>query len=99
MRVWVIDASRITRKILEVSLGRADYGVRTFADPLEALQALHTPPDNLPDAAFIAAKLPRMDGYKVIHGLRKSPRYDHILLIGLLTEDDGLLGDTSPYDA
>jgi DNA-binding response OmpR family regulator len=92
MRVWVIDPSRLTRKILEVSLGRAGYEVRTFADPVEALQVLHTLTDGLPDAACIATRLPRMDGYKVIHGLHQSAKYGGIVLIGLLTQDDGCLG-------
>src|SRR5712691_2129215 len=92
MRIWVIDASHITRKILEVSLGRAGYEVRTFADPVQALQALQTPADHPPDVAYIAARLPRITGYKVVQFLRKRSRYDHIVLIGLLTEDDGMLG-------
>jgi DNA-binding response OmpR family regulator len=92
MRIWVIDASRITRKILEVSLGRAGYEVCTFADPVEAVQHLRTLSDALPDVAYIAARLPRMDGYKLIHHLHKSPRYDHMALVGLLTQDDGHLG-------
>jgi DNA-binding response OmpR family regulator len=33
-----------------------------------------------------------MDGYKVIHGLHQSARYGDIVLIGLLTQDDGYLG-------
>jgi DNA-binding response OmpR family regulator len=92
MRIWVIDASRITRKILEVSLGRADYEVRTFADPLEALQALRTLAGGLPDVACIAARLSRIDGYKLVHHLHKSPSYTGVDLIGLLTEGDGMLG-------
>jgi CheY-like chemotaxis protein len=92
MRVWVIDPSRLTRKILEVSLGRAGYEVSTFAEPVEALQALHASPGSLPNVAYIAVRLPRISGYKVIQSLHHSPRYDHILLIGLLTEDDGYLG-------
>jgi DNA-binding response OmpR family regulator len=92
MRIWVIDASHITRKILEVSLGRAGYEVRTFADPVQALQVLQTPADQPPDVAYIAARLPRITGYKVVQFLHKRSRYEHMVLIGLLTEDDGMLG-------
>ena len=92
MRIWVIDTSRITRKILEVSLGRAGYEVRTFAEPLEALQVLHTLADVLPDVVCVAARLPRIDGYEVMQYIRKRSRYDRIVLIGLLTRDDGYLG-------
>src|SRR5258708_3071462 len=92
MRIWIIDASRITRKILEVTLKRVGHQVSTYADPVEAIRHLHSLADGLPDIACVAARLPKMAGYKVIHGLHKHPRYRHIALIGLLTEEDGYLG-------
>ncbi len=89
LRIFVLDTSPTTRKILEVILQREGHQVTSFDDPLEALRALfrHGPTDLL----FLGLDLPTMDGFEVLKYLRGEPRFHSMGTIALLGEREGIL--------
>jgi CheY-like chemotaxis protein len=89
LRIFVLDTSPTTRKILEVILHREGHLVACFDDPLEALRALsrYGPADLL----FLSLDLPTMDAFDVLKYLRGEPRFQSVGTIALLDERDGVL--------
>jgi CheY-like chemotaxis protein len=89
LRIFVLDTSPTTRKILEVILHREGHLVACFDDPLEVLRALsrHGPADLL----FISLDLPTLDAFDVLKYLRGEPRFQSVGTIALLDERDGVL--------
>lgn len=88
--IMVLDASLITRKILEVMLRREGYRVICFGDPVEALGYLahHLPPDLL----FLSIDLPKVDGYRVLTYVKSRDHFQQVIPIALLNPRDGVLG-------
>jgi CheY-like chemotaxis protein len=86
----VLDASRVTRKILEIILRREGFRVICFGDPVGALQYLFH--HRLPDLLFLSIDLPRMDGYRVLTYVKSNDRYHQVILVALLNPRDGVLG-------
>jgi DNA-binding response OmpR family regulator len=89
LKVIVLDASPTTRKILEVILRREGHQVACFGAPLEALRFLsrHGPADLL----FLGIDLPKMDGFNVLKYLKGEARFNSMVSIALLSEQDGVL--------
>ncbi len=89
--IVVIDDSQVVCKILEVGLHRADYQVKCFADPIDALQAIRQARgESQPDLLIVDLGLPRIDGYEVIRLVRSSPEYVHTPIV-VLSGRDGVL--------
>jgi CheY-like chemotaxis protein len=89
LRIIVLDASKTSRKILEVILQREGHLVACFDDPREVLRALfsHGPVDLL----LLSLDLPTMDGFEVLKYVRDEPRFHSMRTIALLNERDGVL--------
>lgn len=92
--IWIIDNSLVVRKIVETSLGRAGYQVRSFADGVEALRELTTlqrsPRATFPKVIILELKLPRMDGYDVLQKLKQHACLEHTRIL-ILSVRDGIL--------
>jgi CheY-like chemotaxis protein len=86
--IMVLDPSLTTRKILEVILQREGLRVISFADPVRALQYLLQHP---PDLLFLSIDLPRLDGYTVLKYLKSRNIFQHVIVITLLDQRDGVL--------
>lgn len=71
--VLVIDDSLVIRKVLETSLRRAGYEVKSFADGVEALRWFTTPHVCIPALVLVDLGLPKLDGYEVIHRFKAIP--------------------------
>jgi twitching motility two-component system response regulator PilG len=81
--VMVIDDSLTVRKILEASLQRAGMDVTTFADGLEAMQALTQRTTPVPQLVLLDVGLPKVDGYQVARTLRHHPGFAQTPIIML----------------
>ena len=88
--VMVIDDSLTIRKILEISLRRAGYGVKGFQDGVEALCWLASPDAINPVLVLVDLGLPKLDGYDVISHLKARPGLEQTVIV-ILSERDGLL--------
>ena len=89
LRIFVLDTSPTTRKILEVILHREGHLVACFDDPLEALRALFR--HGTTDLLLLGLDLPTMDGFEVLKYLRGEARFHSMGTIALLGERDGIL--------
>jgi twitching motility two-component system response regulator PilG len=90
-KVVIIDDSLVVRKIVETTFRRAGVDCASYADGVEALQALKEGEDDLlPDLIFLDVGLPHLDGYDVLRLLKASPRFDRTAVI-MLSARDGIL--------
>lgn len=87
----LIDPSITMRKVIELTLHRANYpDCASFADPVEAMKAIARKDIAVPDIALVCWNLPRLDGIGVLR-LMRYRRY-HTTVIMLLDQgQDGLL--------
>src|SRR5215468_7715069 len=82
--VMVIDDSLTVRKILEVSLKRADFDVIAYPDGTEALQALTSSNlQRLPDIVILDVMMPKLNGYAFARLIRSKPHLCHIPIVML----------------
>lgn len=82
----VIDQSLTMRKILEIEFRRAGYpSCASFAEPVEALQALAQQHLPVPDVALVSWRLPRLDGVEVIRQMKLAGY--HTACVMLLDQD------------
>ena len=89
--IMVIDDSPTICMILEATLGRQGYQVRSFLEPLLALRAIFVTGEiPVPDLLFVNLILPRMNGFQVIQLLRNYPQSKHIPII-VITRRNGLM--------
>ena len=92
--IWIIDDSLVVRKIVEFSLGRLGYQVRSFVDGVEALRALtalhQNPFLSLPEVIILDISLPRMDGYDVIRAVKARASVAQIPIL-ILSARDGVM--------
>ena len=88
--IMVIDDSPTVCKILEVSLHREGYKVRSFHDGIMALQYLALPHACIPHLIFLDLSLPRIDGYEVLKHLKAKPQCSETVMI-IISRRDGLL--------
>ena len=84
--VLAVDDSPTIRKIVELTLRRANYRVRVAASGLEALAALAEEP---PALIVLDVMLPRMDGYQVCSLIKRRSGYEQIPVL-MLTGKDGI---------
>lgn len=71
IKVWVVDDDDSVRWVLEKALQREAMEVRGFAAPAEALEALLTSGDGLPDVLITDIRMPGMDGLELMTRLEK----------------------------
>ena len=86
---WVVlvDDEENIRETVGLTLSREGYRVDTYADGLEAWEALaDLPPSGLPDVAVLDILMPRMDGLELCRRLRSLSEALPILF--LTSKDD-----------
>ena len=88
--IFIVDDSALIRKLVTVTLQRAQFQVRSFADGVELLRALHEPDPLMPDLILLDIGLPKMNGFQVAHALHTSPRTRHCPLV-IVSRRNGLL--------
>jgi chemosensory pili system protein ChpA (sensor histidine kinase/response regulator) len=76
--VMVVDDSITMRKVTTRVLERADFGVMTAKDGLDALEKLQ---DNVPDLMLLDIEMPRMDGYELATYMRNDSRMRRVPII------------------
>ncbi len=87
-KALVVDNSPVILKIVSKTLEDVGYSVQTAGDGLEALDLLMEFP---PDIIFTDLVMPKIDGAKLCHIVRKTPGYEQIFLVvlsGIALEDD-----------
>lgn len=89
--VMVIDDSPTVRKIVEVTLKRTGYRVRSFVDGVEAIKWLLAPDQHeVPALLFLDIHLPKMNGYQVARYLKGREQFAGISIV-MLTRCNGLV--------
>lgn len=84
--VLAVDDSPTIRKIVELTLRRANYRVRVAASGLEALAALA---EETPALIVLDVMLPRMDGYQLCSLIKRRSGFSQIPVL-MLTGKDGI---------
>jgi chemosensory pili system protein ChpA (sensor histidine kinase/response regulator) len=84
-RVMVVDDSNSMRAALELMLSRAGYDVQLARDGYEALGLLR---ESLPQAMILDIEMPRLDGFEVLHVIRRTPAFAG-LRVAMLTTKSG----------
>ncbi|MGB8346704.1 MAG: response regulator [Ktedonobacteraceae bacterium] len=69
--ILIIDDSVCVRRILDVTLRKAGYDTRSFAEGYEALRWLASEEARIPTLIILDLTMPKMDGYTVLRHLRK----------------------------
>src|SRR5712692_6457241 len=88
--VMVIDDSLVMRKILEVSLHRAGYPVKSFPDGVEMFHWLETPEAHIPALVLVDVCLPIIDGYGIIQRLKARPAFGQTMFV-IISQYNGVL--------
>lgn len=88
--VMIIDDSPTVRKLVEVSLKRQDIASVSYADGMEAMRALASEQQLVPDLVFLDIDLPRMDGYKVAQYFKARQQYKDTVIV-MLSGYNGVL--------
>ncbi len=88
--IFIVDDSSLIRKLVTVTLQRAQFQVRGFPDGVELLRALHEPDVVMPDLILLDIGLPKMNGFQVAYALKMSPRIPHCPLV-IVSRRNGLL--------
>lgn len=78
MNVLIVDDHPTNRKLLRAVLEAEGVAIREAADGREALAALET---HAVDAIISDILMPNMDGYRLCHEVRCSPRFRHLPFI------------------
>jgi len=78
MNILVVDDNDMNRKLLRVNLEAEGHTVLEAADGIEALQRLER---ELVDAVISDVLMPRMDGYRLCHELRRHPKFNPLPFI------------------
>ena len=79
--VLLIDNSPTIRHIVERTLRREGYEVRSFRDGIEAMKWFAEPEAHTPDLMLVGLGLPKMDGYEVVQKFKAKPRFAHTTCI------------------
>jgi DNA-binding response OmpR family regulator len=88
--ILVIDESAVTRKVLEIALGRAGFTVHSYRDGISALRAVVTGQEPPPALLLLDVALPRMDGYAIAQYVRRMPALAGVPII-MLSAHSGVL--------
>jgi twitching motility two-component system response regulator PilG len=86
-KILVVDDSPTTRKVVVITLKQKGYILVEAKDGLEALSKIN---DERPDLVLLDIILPKMDGYRILSIVKKTPELKDIPVI-LLTSKDGLV--------
>jgi twitching motility two-component system response regulator PilG len=86
-KILVVDDSPTTRKVVVLTLKQKGYVLVEAKDGLEALSKIN---DERPDLVLLDVILPKMDGYRILSIVRKTPGLKDTPVI-LLTSKDGLV--------
>lgn len=81
--ILVIDDSPTVRKIVEITLQRKGYVVKSFPDGVEAMRTLQQPGAQLPDFVILDIDLPKMNGYEIARYLRSKPDWKQVPMMML----------------
>jgi two-component system, OmpR family, response regulator ChvI len=87
--IALVDDDENIRASLEILFQSEGYDVRSYADPVLALQSLITTP---PDIAVLDIKMPRMDGVELLRKLRETSQVPVIFLTSKDDEIDEVIG-------
>lgn len=85
-RIVIIDDSPTICSLLEMTLQRAGYEVRSFQDPRNVIQTFFVDEMPLPDLVIVDLILPYIDGYRLIQRFRE---HSTSLPIVVLTRRNG----------
>lgn len=83
-QVLVVDDNDDDRRIMSEHLRESDYAVRLAGGGREALQMIETSP---PDAVVVDLVMPEVDGYTLIHLLRRNPRFRDLPVVVVTGRD------------
>lgn len=83
VRVLAIDDSPTMRNLIAAALGPAGFDVHFAADGIEGLEGLALAD---PDVVITDINMPRMDGFGVIEGVRRSTGHADVPILVLTTE-------------
>jgi twitching motility two-component system response regulator PilG len=86
-KILVVDDSPTTRKVVVLTLKQKGYILVEAKDGLEALSKIN---DERPDLVLLDIILPKMDGYRILSIVKKTPELKDTPVI-LLTSKDGLV--------
>jgi chemosensory pili system protein ChpA (sensor histidine kinase/response regulator) len=79
--ILVIDNSPTIQKVVEMTLMREGYEIRSFRDGIDAMRWFSAPEARTPDLMLVERDLPKMDGYEVIQKFKAQPRFAHTACI------------------
>jgi sigma-B regulation protein RsbU (phosphoserine phosphatase) len=89
MRILVAEDDAVTRKILEVTLGRLGWDVVTAVDGNAAWLALETlKGKDAPDLAVLDWMMPGLEGIEICRRLRATPGFELMYVILLTSRGD-----------
>ncbi len=86
-KILVVEDSPTTRKVVVLTLKQKGYLLVEAKDGLEALSKIN---DERPDLVLLDIILPKMDGYRILSIIKKTPELKDTPVI-LLTSKDGLV--------
>lgn len=86
-KILVVDDSPTTRKVVVLTLKQKGYLLVEAKDGLEALSKIN---DERPDLVLLDIILPKMDGYRILSIVKKTPELKDTPVI-LLSSKDGLV--------
>jgi CheY-like chemotaxis protein len=81
--ILLVDADAKSLRVLEVSLRKVGYDVRTAETAASALQSALTSP---PDLVITDTRLPDYDGFDLCRRIRRDPRTEHAILVFLAAD-------------
>ena len=85
-KVLVIDDSNTIRRSAEIFLRQGGHEVLLAEDGFDALAKVN---DHLPQLIFCDILMPRLDGYQTCAIIKRNPRFAHVPVI-MLSSNDGL---------
>lgn len=88
--VMVIDDSPAVRRVVEISLSRANISTVSYPGGVEAITALWRGEVAPPKVLLLDVGMPRMNGYEVARKLKSNASFRDIRLF-MLTGHDGML--------
>jgi twitching motility two-component system response regulator PilG len=86
-KILVVEDSPTTRKVVVLTLKQKGYAMVEARDGLEALGKVN---EERPDLVLLDIILPKMDGYRILSIIRKTPELKETPVI-LLTSKDGMI--------
>jgi len=93
-RILAIDDDENTCALVEATLRKRSYEVRTAMSGLEGLRALQ---EFKPNALIVDKMMPGMDGYEVVRRIRRDPQFSQLPIL-ILTAESDLEGKIHAFD-